>query len=59
MAYDFVVERKVEAGPVTWADREADALLKSRLLAIVEADWLCEETADAPQRHHQSRAADR
>lgn len=42
----FDVEQKRHAGPVTEADRRADALLKRRLLALASAAWLSEETAD-------------
>lgn len=49
-ARGFDVERKGAAGPVTEADRRADRLLKERLLAIRDAAWLSEETADDPSR---------
>jgi myo-inositol-1(or 4)-monophosphatase len=52
---DFEVESKGDAGPVTRADREADALLKSRLLELDPAGWLSEETADDPARLKSSR----
>ncbi len=42
---------KHDQSPVTRADREADALLKERLTALVPgAAWLSEETADRPDR---------
>jgi myo-inositol-1(or 4)-monophosphatase len=46
----FAVEDKGGAGPVTDADRAADALLRERLLAIREVGWLSEETADDAAR---------
>jgi myo-inositol-1(or 4)-monophosphatase len=46
----FAVEQKGDAGPVTEADRAADALLKERLLAIRAGGWLSEETADDAAR---------
>jgi myo-inositol-1(or 4)-monophosphatase len=46
----FAVEQKGSAGPVTEADRAADALLKERLLSLCDAGWLSEETADDPRR---------
>lgn len=46
----FEVEQKGRAGPVTEADRRADALLKQRLLALQPAGWLSEETADSNAR---------
>jgi myo-inositol-1(or 4)-monophosphatase len=47
---DFDVESKGDAGPVTLADREADSLLKSRLLELAPVGWLSEETADNSDR---------
>lgn len=44
------VDQKGDAGPVTEADRQADALLKARLTSLLPAAWLSEETADAPAR---------
>ena len=41
---------KDDRSPVTRADREADALLRSRLTALYPAAWLSEETADSPAR---------
>ena len=41
-----VAQKSGDAGPVTRADREADALLKSKLLTLLPAAWLSEETAD-------------
>jgi myo-inositol-1(or 4)-monophosphatase len=52
---DYKVESKGAAGPVTRADREADAVLHQRLLNIADAGWLSEETADHPQRLAESR----
>ena len=52
---DFEVEHKGDAGPVTLADREADALLKSNLLQLVPAGWLSEETVDNPKRLEEGR----
>lgn len=44
---DHEVSEKPEGkGPVTRADREADRLLRRRLLGLVPAGWLSEETAD-------------
>jgi myo-inositol-1(or 4)-monophosphatase len=46
-----VREKAGDQGPVTRADREADALLKAELRRLVpEAAWLSEETADDPAR---------
>lgn len=46
-----VVEKAGDQGPVTRADREADALLKAELMRLVpDAAWLSEETADDPAR---------
>lgn len=42
----FEVLSKGDAGPVTRADREADALLREALPRIVPAAWLSEEAAD-------------
>ncbi len=47
---DFDVEQKGNQGPVTEADRGADELLKSALLAIESCGWLSEETADDRSR---------
>lgn len=44
------VTTKSDQSPVTRADREADALLHERLLALVPAGWLSEETADSEDR---------
>jgi len=49
-AEGFEVLSKGDAGPVTRADREADALLKDALPRIVPAAWLSEETVDDPAR---------
>lgn len=49
-AEPFATDLKDDSSPVTRADREADALLRARLLALVPAGWLSEETADAPER---------
>ena len=47
----FDVEQKRDsAGPVTEADRQADALLKDRLLDLDPCAWLSEETADSRAR---------
>lgn len=46
----FDTASKGDMGPVTRADREADRLLKERLLELVPAAWLSEETADNPDR---------
>ncbi|MHC4925077.1 MAG: 3'(2'),5'-bisphosphate nucleotidase CysQ, partial [Planctomycetota bacterium] len=46
----FEVTEKGSAGPVTRADREADALLHDELLKLVPAAWLSEETADDGSR---------
>ncbi len=43
---DLGVERKADRSLLTRADREADALLRSELLALVPAAWLSEESAD-------------
>jgi myo-inositol-1(or 4)-monophosphatase len=45
-AEGFEVLSKGDAGPVTRADREADALLRDALPRIVPAAWLSEETVD-------------
>jgi myo-inositol-1(or 4)-monophosphatase len=46
-----VSEKAGDQGPVTRADREADALLKAKLRRLVpDAAWLSEETADDPAR---------
>ena len=46
-----VVEKAGGQGPVTQADREADALLRAELRRLLpEAAWLSEETADDPAR---------
>jgi len=46
-----VTEKAGDQGPVTRADREADALLKTELLRLVPgAAWLSEETADDAAR---------
>jgi myo-inositol-1(or 4)-monophosphatase len=52
---DLGVERKADHSLVTRADREADALLRAELRALVPAAWLSEETADAPARLAQRR----
>jgi myo-inositol-1(or 4)-monophosphatase len=49
-AEGFEVLSKGDAGPVTRADREADALLREALPHIVPAAWLSEETVDDPAR---------
>lgn len=49
-AEGFEVLSKGDAGPVTRADHEADALLREALPRIVPAAWLSEETADDPAR---------
>jgi len=49
-ARGFAVQSKGGAGPVTEADRAADAYLKRELPGIVSAAWLSEETADDPSR---------
>jgi len=45
-AEGFEVLSKGDAGPVTRADHEADALLRDALPRIVPAAWLSEETVD-------------
>lgn len=45
-----IAQKAGDQGPVTRADREADALLKRELLSLVPAAWLSEETADDPAR---------
>lgn len=54
-AEGFETGRKDDRSPVTRADREADSLLKARLLALASAGWLSEETADNEARLGQSR----
>ena len=54
-AEGFEVQSKGEAGPVTRADREADALLREALPRILPAAWLSEETKDDPARLAQRR----
>lgn len=49
-AQGFSVDSKGDDGPVTAADRAADALLRERLLALRPAGWLSEETVDDPSR---------
>ncbi len=49
-AEGFEVLSKGDAGPVTRADREADALLREALPRIVPAAWLSEETVDDRRR---------
>jgi myo-inositol-1(or 4)-monophosphatase len=44
------ITEKAGAGPVTRADRAADAFLRERLLDLYDCGWLSEETADAPER---------
>ena len=51
----FTVESKGDQGPVTEADRAADALLKQNLLALDDCGWLSEETTDSPRRLGQRR----
>jgi myo-inositol-1(or 4)-monophosphatase len=46
----FEVLEKGDAGPVTEADRRADALLREALRSVYPAAWLSEETADHPDR---------
>lgn len=53
-AAGFAVTSKGAAGPVTDADRRADALLRARLLDLHPAGWLSEETADSPARREQA-----
>ena len=51
----FAVEQKGTQGPVTEADRAADELLRTRLLALEGCGWLSEETADDKRRLQQER----
>ena len=51
----FAVEQKGDMGPVTEADRRADALLHERLLALEPCGWLSEETVADPARLSQQR----
>lgn len=51
----FSVEQKGAQGPVTEADRAADALLHEALLDIDGCGWLSEETADTEARLTQQR----
>ena len=51
----FDVEQKGSQGPVTQADRAADKLLRTELLAIEACGWLSEETADDQSRLNESR----
>ena len=46
----FETASKGDMGPVTRADREADELLKRKLLELAPVAWLSEETADDPAR---------
>ena len=56
LATSAAVEMKAGDSPVTIADRQADALLASRLGALApDAAWLSEETADTPARLRHSR----
>jgi myo-inositol-1(or 4)-monophosphatase len=51
-----IIAREKTAGhPVTAADREADTLLRERLLALLPCGWLSEETVDSPVRRAYSR----
>lgn len=45
-----VARKKIDASPVTVADRASDRLLKRELLALAPFGWLSEETADSPDR---------
>lgn len=47
---DLDVREKPGEGPVTRADREADAFLRRELLRLEPCGWLSEETADDPGR---------
>lgn len=52
----FRTATKADESPVTRADREADALLRSRLRELLpDAGWLSEETADDGARLQESR----
>ncbi len=46
----FEASTKGDRSPVTRADHEADALLRSRLQELRPVGWLSEETADNPAR---------
>lgn len=46
----FVTKSKADDSPVTRADRQADAVLKRKLLTLAPIAWLSEETADKPDR---------
>ena len=46
----FEADFKDDRSPVTEADHGADALLKERLLTVVDCGWLSEETADNEDR---------
>lgn len=50
-----VHEKRDSAGPLTRADRESDALLRTQLTALVPAAWLSEETSDTRERLVASR----
>ena len=50
----FEHELKEDRSPVTEADHAADALLKERLLGVLDCGWLSEETADNEDRLTQS-----
>lgn len=51
----FEVEEKEGQGPVTRADRRADALLRERLTGLRDGAWLSEESADDPARKDADR----
>jgi myo-inositol-1(or 4)-monophosphatase len=51
----FKAATKGDMSPVTRADREADALLRGRLLRLAPVGWLSEETADDPARLSRDR----
>ena len=48
-------DRKADASPVTEADRQADELLKQKLLQLLPVGLLSEETADDPSRLEQDQ----
>lgn len=55
-APDMEVHEKGDSGgPRTRADRDSDALLRTRLTALVPAGWLSEETSDTRERLVASR----
>lgn len=49
-AESIETDLKKDKSPVTRADHESDALLRTRLTSLLPVGWLSEETADRPDR---------